>query len=195
MLASITPLGERGRGSIWAVTVTAFALGATAGGALAGGLAGGLGAVLFGGLGGHARLGALAVALAVAAGLDARAQRAPGPHRQVNEAWLDEYRGWVYGAGFGAQLGLGITTVITSTATYVALLAAALSGSAVAGAAIGGVFGLVRGVTPLAAARVRTPPQLLALHRAMGDWRARTRWAAVVALALAACVALAGGAV
>ena len=59
--------------------------------------------------------------------------RVPGPRRQVNERWLDEYRGWVYGLGFGAQLGLGVTTIVTSAATYVALFAALLSGTPAAG--------------------------------------------------------------
>ena len=72
-----------------------------------------------------------AVLLARARGGD-RARRAaravPGPRRQVDERWLDEYRGWVYGAGYGAQLGLGVTTVVSSAATYVALLAAFLTG-------------------------------------------------------------------
>src|SRR5437660_11825965 len=112
MLASITPLGERGRASIWAVTVTAFALGATAGGAAIGAGAGALGGALTGAVDVRARLALLAVALACAAALDARAAAAPGPRRQVNERWLDEYRGWVYGLGFGAQLGLGVTTVV-----------------------------------------------------------------------------------
>lgn len=193
MLASITPLGERGRGSTWAITVTAFALGATLGGAVIGLAAGAVGALALAGLDLHVRLGALAVALAVAALLDARASTAPGPRRQVNERWLDEYRGWVYGLGFGAQLGLGLTTVITSAATYAALAAAALSGSIARGAAIGALFGLLRGVTPLAAARVRTPPQLLALHHAMSRWSAATRWGTVATLALAALGAGIGG--
>jgi hypothetical protein len=201
MLASITPLGERGRGSSWAVTVTAFALGATLGGVLIGALAGAFGGAVAGALGAgaapgpgalHLRLGVLAGALLLAGLLDARAHGAPGPRRQVNERWLDEYRGWVYGLGFGAQLGLGVTTVITSAATYAALLAAALSGSAAGGALIGAVFGLLRGVTPLAAARVRTPRELLALHHAMARWRAASRWAAVALLIAAAGAALAG---
>ena len=193
MLASITPLGERGRGSTWAVTVTAFALGATLGGALIGVAAGGLGALLLSGLRVHVRLAALAVALALAAVLDARAATAPGPRRQVNERWLDEYRGWVYGLSFGAQLGLGVTTVVTSAATYAALAAAALSGSAARGGVIGALFGLVRGVTPLAAARVRTPAELLGLHHALSRWSARSRWSVVVALGLAALGVVIGG--
>jgi hypothetical protein len=102
--------------------------------------------------------------LAVAAVVEWRAARVPGPRRQVNERWLDEFRGWVYGAGFGAQLGLGVTTVVSSAATYVAFLAAFLVAGPAPGALVVGVFGLIRGLTPLAAARVRRPDQLRALH-------------------------------
>ena len=34
----------------------------------------------------------------------------PSVQRQVNEDWLVEFRGWVYGFGFGAQLGAGVAT-------------------------------------------------------------------------------------
>lgn len=193
MLASITPLGERGRGSIWAITVTAFTLGATLGGAGSGAIAGGVGALTLSGVDVHVRLAALGLVLGFAAVLDARASAAPGSRRQVNERWLDDYRGWVYGLGFGAQLGLGVTTVVTSAATYATLLAGALTASPARGALIGAVFGLIRGLTPLVATGVRSPPELLALHRAMARWRSRSRWAAVGALTLAAAVALVGG--
>src|SRR5579884_2923124 len=130
MLASITPLGERGRQSRWGLTMTAFALAAGAAGAAAGALAGALGGLAIGPvLGTRGRLAMLALALLAAALVDLLPGAAPGPRRQVNERWLDEFRGWVYGAGFGAQLGLGATTVVASAATYVALVAAALSAS------------------------------------------------------------------
>jgi hypothetical protein len=172
MLASITPLGERGRQSRWGLTVTAFLIGATAAGAGAGALLGTAGALVLGeARGGHARLAALAAALLVAVLVDL-IRAVPGPRRQVNERWLDEFRGWVYGLGFGAQLGLGITTVVSSAATYVALLAAFLTGSTLGGALVLGCFGLVRGLTPLAAARVRRPDQLIAMHARLDRWRA-----------------------
>ena len=63
--------------------------------------------------------------LAAAVLLELLPGRMPGPRRQVNERWLDEYRGWVYGLGFGAQLGLGVSTVVSSAATYVAIIACA----------------------------------------------------------------------
>src|SRR5437868_11722777 len=113
MLASITPLGERGRQSRWPLTVGAFLLGATAAGVGLGALIGALGSLLLGQDGGaSARLALLAGALVLAAVLDAL-HAVPGPRRQVNERWLDEFRGWVYGIGFGGQLGIGVTTVVS----------------------------------------------------------------------------------
>jgi hypothetical protein len=191
MLASITPLGERGRNASWSITVAAFAIGATAAGAILGASLGAVGAlVLPSGIGTETRLAVLAVALAVAVALDATARPVPGPRRQVNERWLDEYRGWVYGLGFGAQLGLGVTTVVSSAGTYAAMAAALLSGRPGVGAAIVGCFGAIRGLTLLAAAGVRTAPQLLAMHSAMGRWQLRARWGGVALLAAMLVAAL-----
>ena len=191
MLASITPLGERGRHSSWGVTVTAFLIGAVAAGVAAGAALGALGALMLpDGLTWRARLAGLAVALAVAVAL-AAGGRAPGPRRQVDERWLEEFRGWVYGLGYGWQLGLGVTTVVASAATYVALLAALAAGSAGAGAIVLGCFGAVRGLTPLAAAGVRSQHQLLALHRGLTRWRGRARWGAVLSQAAMLMLALA----
>ena len=187
MLASITPLGERGRRSNWRVTVSAFLLAATAAGAAAGALLGALRAVA---LPAHPRLAVLLVAIAVALVLDGLPRSVPGPRRQVDERWLDEYRGWVYGAGYGAQLGLGVTTVVSSAATYVALLAAFLTASAPAGAVILGCYGALRGLTPLAAAGVRSERQLLAFHRGLARWRTRARWGGMLAQAGVLVVAL-----
>src|SRR5581483_3295298 len=153
MLASITPLGERGRGSRWEVTVVAHVLGATVGGAVLGAVLGSAGLALEGGE--NWRLGVLAAVAAAALMLDLGPVHVPGPNRQVNERWLDEYRGWVYGLGFGTQLGLGVTTIVSSAATYVALAAAFLAGGPGSGAIVMGAFGLVRGLTLLTGAAVR----------------------------------------
>jgi hypothetical protein len=191
MLASITPLGERGRHARWGLTVTAFLIGSTAAAAAFGALAGGLGAlVLPSSFSGHGRLAVLAAAALLAAALDAAGERVPGPRRQVDERWLDSYRGWVYGLGFGGQLGFGVATVVASAALYLALLAAVLSGGPGAGAAVLGTFGLVRGLSPLAAARVRLPHQLVALHAALSRWRAPARRAGLAATAAIAALSI-----
>ncbi len=187
MLASITPLGERGRHSRWGFTIGAFLLGATAAGAGAGSLLGMLGSVA---RPPHGRPAVLLVAIAVAVLLDGLPRAVPGPRRQVDERWLDRYRGWVYGLGYGGQLGLGVTTVVSSAATYVALLAAFLAGGAVSGAIVLGCFGAVRGLTPLTAAGVRSQRELLEFHRSLARWRAPVRWGAVAAQAGMLAVAL-----
>jgi hypothetical protein len=193
MLASITPLGERGRQGHWTVTVAAFALGATGAGAVAGALLGGLGMLLPGGFTGHARTVVVALALIAALALDLSATTVPGPRRQVDERWLDRYRGWVYGLGFGSQLGLGVVTVITSAATYVVLLCALASGHPLTGAAIMGLYGALRGLTPLLAAGVRTPQHLMALHTRLRGADAATARAGAAVLAVAGTLGLLAG--
>jgi hypothetical protein len=195
MLSSITPLGERGRHANWAVTVTAFLLGSAVAGAALGAVVGAAGSIaLPTSVGEDARLVALAIALGLALALDAGAARVPGPHRQVNEAWLHSYRGWVYGLGYGAQLGLGVTTVVSSAAIYVALSGAFLSGDPGLGGIVMGCFGLVRGISPLAAAYVRHPDQLLAFHRRLAGWRAPARRGGLAVLGAILALAIAGGA-
>jgi hypothetical protein len=183
MLASITPLGERGRHSHYAVTMSAFLLGALAAGALTGAALGALGGLLIGGVSPGARLGLLAAALLAAVVLDTGPWRVPGPRRQVDERWLDRYRGWVYGLGYGAQLGAGVTTVVTSAATHAAFLAALLSADAGRGGVILGVYGAIRGLTPLAAAGVRSPERLVAFHGGLARTEPRVAGAGLAVLA------------
>src|SRR5436190_8864700 len=187
MLSSITPLGERGRRRRWGTTVTAHVVAATLGGAAVGALAGSIGWLLLRDVSWDGRLAFLVVLLAGGLALD-WAQRVPGPRRQVDESWLDRYRGWVYGAGFGFQLGAGIVTIVTSSAVYVALGAAAATASPGAGAALGAVAGLLRGATILAGAGLRSPDQLVRFHARMTAWREPARRAG---LALQAVLALA----
>jgi hypothetical protein len=163
MLTSITPLGERSRGSSWTVTVSFFATASLLAGAAAGALAGGAGALL---PAGRWRIVVLLIVLVVALALDCSgAHRLPGPRRQVNEDWLGRYRGWVYGGAFGAQLGVGLATVVISAATYVAAVGALLGGSAAAGALAGGTFGLIRGLSVLPAAGAVDGPALVRVVR------------------------------
>ena len=98
----------------------------------------------------------------------------------------------MYGIGYGVQLGLGVTTVVSSAATYVALLAAFLLGDSGSGAIVLGVFGLIRGVTPLAAASVRRPDQLRALHVRLEALRDPVARVAVASLLGMTAVAAAG---
>ena len=172
MLASINPLGERGRNQHYRLTVTAYVVGSTVAGALLGALLGLVGSPIESHLVG---LGVVAAVAVVGLALDAHAfgLRVPGPRRQVNENWLVTYRGWVYGGGFGAQLGLAFLTIVTASATWVAFACALFAGNAGAGAVIGAVFGLARALPILSAARVRDPAALRALVRRLERVRPR----------------------
>jgi hypothetical protein len=193
MLGSITPLGERGRGSRWGITMAAFLSGSTAGGALLGaflGLAGGAVPVLP-----HTAAPRLWILAGLVGGgvlYDLRPDRSSLPtlHRQVNEDWLHRYRGWVYGIGFGFQLGLGMATVVTVSAVYTFMAAAFLTGSAAAGASIGAIFGAIRASTAFSVAGVRRPDQLAAVDARLRAWDGPSRRLTVgVELALAlACL-------
>jgi hypothetical protein len=165
MLASITPLGERSRGFSWNVTATAFALGSVSAGAGTGAALGALGSLLPSGTGW--RSVALVAVLGATVLLDATPlrRRLPSSRRQVNEDWLQRYRGWVYGLAFGAQLGVGVATVVNSAAIYAVPVAEVLGGSAWIGAAIGGAFGVTRAVSLWPARTADRPDRLLGLHR------------------------------
>ena len=161
MLTSITPLGERGRGQRWPVTITAYVVGCLLGGATIGLVLGTAGSVL-------PRLPVLLLAglvclLAAVADLaPARLPggRLPGGRRQVDEDWLTRYRGWVYGAGFGYQLGLAVVTIVTSASTYAVLAMALLTQSPWWGLLVGVVFGGARCVPALALGRTSSHAQI-----------------------------------
>lgn len=189
MLTSITPLGERGRGNRWAVTTTAYAVGCLVGGATTGLVLGAVGAQL-------PDLPAAALAAGaclLAAAADLAPGRLPGGHRQVDRAWLDRYRGWVYGAGFGVQLGLGVVTVVTSAATYAVLVLALLTQSAPAGLVVGAVFGLARAVPAVLLGRSHTPQQVRATAAGLERQAPAAARATVGALVLAGAVLLVAG--
>jgi hypothetical protein len=166
MLSSITPFGERGRNNRFAVVATFFVAGSLVGGAGVGALAGAVGALvvpsstLFAGA-------VIAVAALAGAATDAHLAglRLPTIKRQVDENWLNRYRGWVYGLGFGLQLGTALATIVSSAAVYLMLVAALLTRSVVAGAVIGVVFGAVRGGSILLARRIHTADELRRFHR------------------------------
>jgi sulfite exporter TauE/SafE len=194
MLGSITPLGERGRGSRWGITVSAYIAGSAAGGAALGLLLGWAGSPLD--LSANLRLAILGVAIAagVAFELHLGGLRLPSTHRQVDETWRASYRGWVWGLTFGAQLALGVITVVTTAMVYVTWLAALLTGSAAAGALVGLAFGLARALPILSVARVRTSGQLLGVDRTLQRLAAPARRLTVAAGASIAGLALLGAA-
>jgi hypothetical protein len=114
--------------------------------------------------------------------------RLPTWRRQVDEAWIGRYRGWVVGAGFGAQLGLGVVTIVTSATTYAVVLVCLLTGTPAAGALIGGVFGLVRALPLVLMARVDTRERLYGALRAVDRWSRTADLVAKVSLGGAATV-------
>jgi hypothetical protein len=178
MLTSITPLGERGRGSRWWLTFAFMLIGSAAGGALLGALLGALGQISIGPPGdGPGRLYALGALLALGfvSELGVGGLHFPTVRRQVDERWLRAYRGWVYGLGFGFQLGAGVITVVSTTAVYVTFAACLLVGDVWLGLAIGGTFGTVRAATLIAAARVTDTSALLALGARLQRWAPRAR--------------------
>jgi len=196
MLGSITPLGERGRGSRWWLTVTAYLVGSTLGGVAFGGGLGLIASSFASRTPVAARLAVLAVAVpaGLLVDLGAFGLRLPTVRRQVDEGWRAGYRGWVWGFGYGIQLGAGVVTVVTTSTVYAAWLAAGLSGGVVAGALIGATFGVVRAAPVLSVAGVRRPDQLLHVDGILARWAAPARRATYAAGVVAAGVALLGAA-
>jgi hypothetical protein len=172
MLASINPLGERGRNQHYWITISAYLAASTIAGASLGALLGLAGSAI---ARSAAALGTIAAVAVLGLLLDTRVLRlrVPGLRRQVNENWLVQFRGWVYGAGFGAQLGVGFATIVTASATWVAFACALLSGTWLAGGLVGAVFGLARALPILSAARVRDPAALRDLVRRLERVRPR----------------------
>lgn len=163
MLTSITPLGERSRNRNWAATVTAYFAGSIAGGAAVGLVAGTAGALLPPSRFDNAVI--FVVVLLVIAAEAGWVNAGPWGSRQVNENWLDEFRGWVVGAGFGFQLGLGLVTIVTSLAVPATFVAVVFSHSIGWGVAVGATFGLARAIPILRARGVTSPDRLARLHR------------------------------
>lgn len=188
MLTSINPLGERARGQNFYITTLFYLVGSTAGGLFLGTIGGSIGSLL---PEGSWRLVLAGFVAALGAVMDIRGYVPPSLHRQVDENWLDTYRGWVYGLGFGAQLGFGLATIVPSASVYSMVIMTVLSGSLVDGAIIGGVFGLVRALTILMVIGVKTPNALRQLMRRLQDQLRYARASVVGAQAILAIGALA----
>jgi hypothetical protein len=188
MLASITPLSEGGRGHRYRTTASWFVAGALVGGAILGivvaALAMGVRAMSLS----TTEIATIALGGSMAAALSdiGRSRfRLPIHRRQVNERWLDQFRPWVYGAGFGAQIGAGLATYIVTTAVYLMILLAALTGNPWLAVGAGALFGLVRGLSVLLGRRITSSETLRTFHVRFHDLGPRVR-VVTIAVELAA---------
>jgi hypothetical protein len=168
MLSSITPLAEQGRGHRYRTTALWFVVGSVLGGACLGllmaALAAGIGAV-----GASSMLltsvAAVACLVTIAADAGVGGLHLPIHRRQVNERWLDQFRPWVYGAGFGWQIGTGLATYIKTCAVYLMIVLAVLTGSPTTALLVGVVFGLVRGLAVFLGRHITSAASLAEFHR------------------------------
>jgi MFS family permease len=191
MLASITPLAERGRGHRYGITAAWFVVGATLGGATLGAamavLAAGVAAVSLG----PTVVAAVAIGACVAAAAsDERLAgfSLPVHHRQVNERWLDQFRPWAYGAGFGWQIGNGLSTYIMTAAVYLGIVLGALTAEPVLAVLLGALFGLVRGLGVLLGRRIASTTDLQAFHRRFDALEPAAQLGTVLVVVAAAAV-------
>lgn len=168
MLATITPLAERGRGHRYRTTATWFVVGSVLGGASLG-LVMALFASAVAALGASvtelAWVAIVAGAITIAADARIGGFRLPTHGRQVNERWLDQFRPWVYGAGFGWQIGTGLATYIKTCAVYLMIVMAALTGSPEVALLVGVLFGVVRGLAVFLGRRITSTTALADFHR------------------------------
>jgi len=192
MLSTITPLAEQGRGHRFRSTATWFVVGAVVGGLTLGlGMAALAGVVAVFDLTPATLLALGTGALLVTAVSDSHllGRQLPNHPRQVNERWLDQYRSWVYGAGFGWQIGVGLATYIMTAAVYALIVLGALTARPLVALALGVTFGLVRGLAILLGRSITSPAALVAFHRRFDAWREPVRRGTVVVQAVAATVA------
>jgi hypothetical protein len=190
MLSTITPLAEHARGHRYRTTACWFVAGSVVGGAVLGSVT----ALLAAGLGAAGPTTTTVAVAAVVACLLAAASdvptvkfHLPAHHRQVNERWLDQFRPWVYGAGFGWQIGAGVVTYIKTGAVYLMVALAALTGDPWVAVGVGALFGLVRGLAVFLGRHITSPEALAAFHRRFMALDPRARQA-VVAWELAAAL-------
>jgi hypothetical protein len=192
MLSQLTPLAEAGRGQRYARTAGWFVAGATLGGLTLGTVMA-LGAALVAGagIGTSTAIAVTAIAAWAAAAIDGRIFGFGPPWlcRQVNEAWLSQFRPWVYAGGFGWQIGAGVTTYVMTAAVPLLIASGALTGSPVAALALGAGFGLLRGCAVFLGRSIRTSDTLYAAHRRFDAWTTPVRKAVIGIELLVAVVA------
>jgi hypothetical protein len=182
MLASITPLSQRGRGHGYRYTATWFVVGGILGGAT---LGAGMAALSLGTRSlslTPTEVAAILLALsvvAVASDVGLGGFELPVHHRQVNERWLDQYRAWVYGAGFGWQIGTGLATYIMTASVYLMIALCVLVGHPWFAFACGALFGSVRGCAVLLGRGIVSTGTLGAFHRRFQQQGPVVRWVTV----------------
>ncbi len=194
MLSTITPMAERSRGRRWGVTAAWFLLGALAGGATLGAVAalGAVGVALIGPSATVALVVAAVVAAAAAAADLGLGTRMPHHRRQVDEAWLDQFRSWVYGVGFGWQIGTGLATYIMTAGVYLTAVLGALTGRPAVAFGVGVLFGLVRGLAIFLGVRLTDPSRLRTFHRRFDAAGPVVRQVVIGVIVVVAVVAAAG---
>ncbi len=195
MLSTITPFSERAKGNSYCSTVAWFVVGAASGGATLGVTMGLLAAAVAALHLSVTTLAVLAFVAALVCGVSdagVAGVRLPYHRRQVNERWLDQYRPWVYGAGFGWQIGTGLATYITTAAVYLMVVLGALTANPALAFGLGLAFGALRGTAVLLTRRLTDPDRLRSFHRrftaagpAVGKAVMGTELAVAGALALA----------
>lgn len=188
--AQIHPLGESSRGNIWGITITAFTIGSMAAGAALCALFAWLGTLLIPEMSSTTALTITAVLALIAGALDLSPIKPLTPKRQVNQNWIGQYRGWVYGLGFGVQLGVGFAVFVMSWGYYAMLAAAFLSRSMWAGVLMGAVFGFGRGLLLYPSRWITSPDKLFRFHRKLMDIKSGVFTATGLATVVAAVAVL-----
>jgi hypothetical protein len=192
MLSQITPMAEAGRGQRFTRTAGWFIAGAVVGGAMLGAvIAAGARAIAAADLSSSTAIALVAAFSFGGAAIDAHLFGFGPPFitRQVNDAWLSQYRAWVYGGGFGWQIGAGFTTYVMTAAVPLMVVVGALTGNAYAAIALGTGFGFARGLAVLMGARLHSPAALVAFHRRFDAWGDPVRQVVIGAQLVVAAVA------
>ncbi len=186
MLSSIHPFGERSRSNSFGLTATAHIIGSTVGGLALGAIAGFIGLVISfvfdPGSAFRTTVVLLAALVAVVVEATGRERLLPSRTRQVDENWIQTYRGWVYGGGWGVELGFGVSTIITTSLVHLLVVAMVLADSAVGSLLLGATFGFTRGATILTVVRVDSPEQLRRFHQGLARTAGAFRSGAVLSL-------------
>ena len=196
MLSSIHPFGERSRSNSFGQTAAAHIVGSALGGTALGALGGLVGLLITLTIDPTTTIRTVIVLAATitALALEAtqRERLLPSRTRQVDENWIQTYRGWVYGGGWGAELGFGISTIITTALVHLLVVTMMLVGSFPIAILLGTTFGLVRGATVLAASGVDSPERLRSFHQRLDAMRQRSQQGVVASLILATALGLGG---